>query len=97
MTGNSNEGAWMDGFRMVPGETLAGLLAEYERVARRTDELVAAQPDLDAEWPLPEAPWFEPGTWSIRRAVLHILAETAQHAGHADIIRETLDGAKTMG
>jgi len=28
---------------------------------------------------------------------LHILAETAQHSGHADIIREALDGAKTMG
>jgi hypothetical protein len=29
--------------------------------------------------------------------LLHILAETAQHAGHADIIRETIDGAKSMG
>jgi len=28
---------------------------------------------------------------------LHVIAETAQHAGHADIIRESLDGAKTMG
>jgi hypothetical protein len=27
----------------------------------------------------------------------HIVAETAQHAGHADIIRESLDGARTMG
>ena len=35
--------------------------------------------------------------WSVRRAVLHILAETSQHAGHADIIRESLDGQKTMG
>jgi hypothetical protein len=29
--------------------------------------------------------------------MLHLIAETAQHAGHADIIRETIDGAKTMG
>jgi hypothetical protein len=28
---------------------------------------------------------------------LHIAAETAQHAGHADILREALDGQKTMG
>ena len=35
--------------------------------------------------------------WSARRVLLHIVAETAQHAGHADIIRETIDGAKTMG
>ena len=35
--------------------------------------------------------------WSARRVLLHIIAETAQHAGHADIIRESLDGAKSMG
>ena len=32
-----------------------------------------------------------------RRVLLHVIAETAQHAGHADIIRESLDGAKSMG
>jgi len=42
--------------------------------------------------------WFEPGArWSARRVLLHVIAETAQHAGHADILRETIDGAKTMG
>jgi hypothetical protein len=85
-------------FRMLPGETLAGLLDEYEEVARRTEKVVAALPGLDVSWPLPEAPWFEPGArWSARRVLLHLIAETAQHAGHADIIRESLDGAKTMG
>ncbi|MEU9139263.1 DinB family protein [Streptomyces sp. NPDC048404] len=87
-----------DEFRMLPGETLAGVLAEYAEVALRTDELVVALPDLDATQPLPKAPWSEPGgRWSARRVLLHIIAETAQHAGHADIIRESLDGAKTMG
>lgn len=85
-------------FRMLPGETLAGVLARYEEVARRTDEVVATLPDLDASSLLPEAPWFEPGKrWSARRVLLHVIAETAQHAGHADVIRESLDGAKTMG
>jgi hypothetical protein len=66
-------------------------------VARRTDELVGTV-DLDAAQPLPKAPWFEPGaSWSARRVFLHIVAETAQHAGHADIIREAIDGSKTMG
>ncbi|WP_266384881.1 DinB family protein [Streptomyces canus] len=87
-----------DEFRMQPGETLAGVLADYEETARRTDELVMALPDLNAGHPLPEAPWNEPGArWSARRVLLHIAAETAQHAGHADIIRESLDGAKSMG
>ncbi|GLZ16332.1 hypothetical protein Acsp04_65670 [Actinomadura sp. NBRC 104425] len=86
-----------DEFRMLPGETLAGLLAAYEEVARRTDELVVSLPDLDATQPLPKAPWFEDARWSARRVFMHIAAETAQHAGHADIIRESLDGAKSMG
>jgi hypothetical protein len=53
--------AWAEGFRLLPGENLAGALAEYEDVAKHTDELVATLPDLD------------------------------------DIIRESLDGAKSMG
>jgi hypothetical protein len=88
---------WANGFRMVEGETLAGLLAEYEQVAKETDELIGTL-DLDASHPLPVAPWFEPGaSWSVRRALLHIIAETSQHAGHADILRESIDGSKTMG
>ena len=85
-------------FRLLPDEKLAGVLADYADVARRTDELVATLPDLNAAHPLPKAPWFPPGeAWSARRVLLHIIAETAQHAGHADIIRESLDGAKSMG
>jgi uncharacterized damage-inducible protein DinB len=91
-------GSWDQGFSMLPGETLAGVLEQYERVAADTDQLVASLPDLDAAQPLPKAPWFEPGaSWTARHVFLHIIAETAQHAGHADIIRESLDGAKTMG
>ena len=88
---------WEAGFRMTADETLAGLLNRYDDVARRTDEMVATL-ELDVSHRLPEAPWFEPGaSWSVRRVLLHIIAETAQHAGHADILRETLDGQKTMG
>ena len=100
-TGPADESAYeahAAGFRMTDGETLPALIARYKALARRTDELVAALPSLDASHPLPEAPWFEPGArWSARRVLLHIVAETAQHAGHADIIRETIDGAKSMG
>jgi uncharacterized damage-inducible protein DinB len=88
---------WTDGFRLLPDETLDGVLAGYAEVARRTDDLVASLPDLDVAHPLPNAPWFPPGEKrSARRVFLHIIAETAQHAGHADIIRESLDGARSM-
>jgi hypothetical protein len=90
--------SWAAEHELLPEETLAGALERYERVAARTDDLVRTLPSLDAEHPLPEAPWFEPGAaWSARRALLHIIAETAQHAGHADVIRESIDGQKTMG
>jgi hypothetical protein len=46
-----------DGFVLREDETLAGVLAEYEKIAQRTDELVRTLPDLGAAQPLPEAPW----------------------------------------
>lgn len=84
-------------FRLLEDETLAGVVAEFEQVAAATDELVATA-DLDARQPLPAAPWFEAGaTWSARRVFVHLVAEISQHAGHADIIRESIDGQKSMG
>ncbi|MEE4591292.1 DinB family protein [Streptomyces sp. DSM 41524] len=83
-------------FQMLPGETLAGVLRRYEEVAARSEEIITAVPDLSATHPLPEAPWNEPGAaHSVRRVLMHVIAETAQHAGHADIIRESLDGRKS--
>lgn len=85
-------------FRLSPDDTLAAALRRYAEVASRTDDLVRSVPALDASQPLPEAPWFPPGArWTVRRVVMHIVAETAQHAGHADILRETIDGQKSMG
>ena len=88
---------WESQFRLTETETLAGVLAEYEKVAAATDDLVRTL-DLDQTYELPAAPWQPPGVfWSVRRVLLHIAAETAQHAGHADIIRESIDGQKSMG
>lgn len=90
--------SWAAEHELLPEETLAGVLERYERVSARTDELVRTLPSLDVEHPLPEAPWFTLGaSWSARRAFLHVIAETSQHAGHADILREAIDGQKTMG
>lgn len=87
--------AHRDSFRMRDGETLAGLLEHYEQVARHTDELLGVA-DLDRAHPLPRTPWFAPGArWSARRVLLHVIAETAQHAGHADLVRQALDGVRS--
>jgi uncharacterized damage-inducible protein DinB len=89
---------WLTRFQMLPEESLASVLERYGQVAARTDDVITQLANLDDGHPLPEAPWFEKGaSWSARRVILHIIAETAQHAGHADILRESIDGAKTMG
>lgn len=84
-------------FRVAPGETLAGIVERYEEIADRTVRIVNAAPDLSATHPLPAAPWHEPGAVrSVRGVLLHLIAETSQHAGHADIIRETIDGQQAF-
>ncbi|MET9291603.1 DinB family protein [Streptomyces sp. NPDC003077] len=84
---------WNESFRLVGDETVAGMLAHWERVARRTEEFLRSVPDLNQTFPLPEAPWFPPkAEQSMRWLLLHLIEEVARHAGHADIIRESLDG-----
>src|SRR5262245_41558648 len=90
--------AHADSFVLRHDETLDGVVQRYEEIARKTDDLVRNVTDLDELHPLPDAPWFPKGAQrSVRRVFLHIIAETAQHAGHADILRESIDGQKTMG
>lgn len=80
-------------FQMQPGDTLSAVVEHYQSVAARSEEVIAGLSDLSTTHPLPEAPWNEPGAvHSVRRVLIHLIAETAQHAGQADIIRETLDG-----
>jgi uncharacterized damage-inducible protein DinB len=85
-----------EGFRLLPHETLATALADYATVARDTEAVVRAIPDLHHAVPVPKGvPWFpaEVDAWTVRWVLLHLIEETARHAGHADIIRESIDGA----
>lgn len=85
-------------FRLVGDETLEGALADYAKTAKATEEYVRSLPNLEISNKLPAAPWFPEGAeWTVRDVLLHLIRETAQHCGHADIIRESLDGRKTMG
>jgi uncharacterized damage-inducible protein DinB len=80
---------------MRPDETLAGLLNAFTEQNSTSLRLVQTA-DLDAEVPVPQdIPWFPKNleAWSVRWVILHVINELARHAGHADIIRETLDGA----
>jgi uncharacterized damage-inducible protein DinB len=80
---------------MRPDETLTDLLAAFEVENAKTLRLVDTA-DLDAKVPVPtDIPWFPKGleAWSVRWVILHVINELARHSGHADIIRESIDGA----
>jgi uncharacterized damage-inducible protein DinB len=86
--------AYLASFHLAPDETLAGVLDLYETTAARTDTAMADAGDLGRAVPLPTGvPWFPEGA-TVRWVLLHLVEETARHAGHADIIRESLDGAQ---
>ncbi|MCX2182298.1 DinB family protein [Streptomyces sp. SKN60] len=88
-----DESTWHESFVLVGGETVAGTVAFLERVAKETEEFVRTVPSLDDTFPLPDKPWFpKDGRVSVRWMLLHLIQETGRHAGHADIIRESLDG-----
>ncbi|MGA7204560.1 MAG: DinB family protein [Specibacter sp.] len=87
--------AGTDSHTVHDDETIDSLIAAFHANALVTDAALAGI-DLDASIPLPSAPWQpEPEWWSARRILLHVIREISQHSGHADIIREALDGANT--
>ncbi len=86
-------------FVLAPDESLDELLALNDRTAAITREIVEALPDLDYPVPVPQGvPWFPSDVefWNARWVLLHLVQELGRHAGHADIIRETIDGSNAF-
>jgi uncharacterized damage-inducible protein DinB len=86
-------------FRLGPDETLAHVLDDYAQAERETDAVIASITDLGQRVPVPkDVPWFpkDVDAWSVRWVLLHLIEETARHLGHADIIRESIDGATAI-
>jgi uncharacterized damage-inducible protein DinB len=75
----------------TPDESTADIVDLYHRVARHSDATVEALP-LDA---LGRVPWWPEGKREVtlHRVLVHITTETHRHAGHADIVRELVDGS----
>jgi len=82
--------AYFASFQLTEDETVAGVVDDYRHAASATDAAVAAEADLDRAVPLPAAAWMPDGHCTVRWVVLHLIEETARHAGHADIIRQSL-------
>lgn len=83
---------YMESFSLGPEESLTEVLRRYELAANTSDDIVGKCDDLGRRVYLPEAPWY-PADCTVRWVVVHLIEETARHAGHADILREALDGA----
>ncbi|GLZ80407.1 hypothetical protein Afil01_52140 [Actinorhabdospora filicis] len=88
------EGA--EGWTVGPETPAEEILALYEDEAARADAIIAATA-MDAFpkwWPVELFPNFP--ARELRRTVLHVMAETATHAGHLDAVRELIDGRQYL-
>ena len=76
-----------------PEDTAESLGAALNALADRVEAGLRTA-DPEARIPVPDAPWFPRDlvTWPARWVALHMVEENARHAGHADILRESLDG-----
>lgn len=77
---------------MQPSEqdTVDSVLADYRSAVDRANQVIVACPDLSAAAPRPPRRGQAP---SMRWVLVHMIEETGRHAGHADILREQIDGS----
>jgi uncharacterized damage-inducible protein DinB len=87
---------FLEGFTFGSDDTLAAVLKDYDVAAADTEAVIAGVADLGEPVPVPkDSPWLpsDVDAWSVRWVLLHLIEETAKHSGHADIVRESIDGA----
>jgi uncharacterized damage-inducible protein DinB len=87
---------WMESFEppnvdlwLTEDETSESIIELYKRVWTHSDATIAAL-ELDSPG---RVPWWTNGDITLHRILVHMIAETHRHAGHADIVRELIDGA----
>jgi uncharacterized damage-inducible protein DinB len=79
------------GMKVGQDESAAQIVGAYRAAAARANEAIEAAPDLSARAVRGTTRTPEPHT--LRWILVHMIEETARHAGHADILREQLDGS----
>lgn len=80
-----------DSWTVPPERTRAEVVAAYRAACARSDEIVRACPDLSTLSAIANP--GEPDRDTLRVIMVHLLRETSRHCGHADILRERIDGA----
>ncbi|MGW3190560.1 mycothiol transferase [Streptomyces ardesiacus] len=82
---------WPATFRAAPEDDVTEVVARYRDAVERANRVLDRCTDLAA--PLPRPHRHGAPAPSVRWALTHMLEETGRHAGHADILRELIDGA----
>ncbi|MFD3974162.1 DinB family protein [Streptomyces cyaneofuscatus] len=87
---------WQATFTAAPTDSVAEVVARYRTAVERANTVLDGCTDLAAPVPRPES--GKPGkpgkpAPSVRWALAHMIEETGRHAGHADILRELIDGS----
>jgi hypothetical protein len=77
---------WPATFHADPGDTVADVVERYRATVQRANDALDRCTDLAEPVPGRDSP-------SVRWALTHMVEETGRHAGHADILRELIDGA----
>ena len=88
--------AYAANFRLAEGESIDDVFARYDRIAEEIEKTVTEIGDLGHPVPVDHSVPWNPADldhWSVRWVLLHLIQETARHTGHADVIRQTIDGA----
>ncbi|GGU90773.1 mini-circle protein [Actinomadura cremea] len=80
---------WQATFQAAPEDGAATIVARYREAVERANEVLDGCADLGAPVPRPRPGRPAP---SVRWALTHMIEETGRHAGHADILRELIDG-----
>ncbi|MER7131381.1 DinB family protein [Streptosporangium saharense] len=83
-------GDWDATMRPSGEDTVEGVLADYREAVRQANQVIDACQDLALPAPRPSRPGTAP---SMRWVLAHMIEETGRHAGHADILRERIDGS----
>jgi len=81
---------WQATFHAARTDSVADVVARYREAVQRANDVLDAGADLGAPVPRPRGARPAP---SLRWALTHLIEETARHAGHADILRELIDGS----
>lgn len=88
----ADTGAALPANVLAPEDTIESVVSGYRAACERTDEILAEAASLDERCRNLE-PDRAPEPLPLRWVLMHMLEETARHAGHADILREQIDGA----